>query len=226
MQVSAEVRWFWPDLPTELDEWFRRSASHPFPAGGGKQRNDDYLVDPDQTELGLKRRGQKLGVEVKGLVVKEWASLNVRPFSGIIELWTKWTTQKLELRSTTTIRKARWLRKFDMTSQSPEEVPLDDSELLLHSRVLPAYGCNVEFTKVTLPGNQVWWTLGFESFGPISTLERSLCAAATTLAGRHPPELGPACKVGILLWPNGTGALIASYPVWLRERSYSPTEVK
>jgi len=65
----------------------------PLPSRGGKQRNDDYLVDPDQTELGLKRRGQKLGVEVKGLVVKEWASLNVRPFSGIIELWTKWTTR-------------------------------------------------------------------------------------------------------------------------------------
>lgn len=69
MQVSDESRWFWSGSPTErLEEWFRGKHPDGIPAGGGKERRYDYLRDPDQDELGIKRRGEKPGVEVKGLV--------------------------------------------------------------------------------------------------------------------------------------------------------------
>jgi hypothetical protein len=46
------------------------TAAHPYAPGGGTPppRRDVYLYDPEQTELGIKARGLKPGLEVKGLV--------------------------------------------------------------------------------------------------------------------------------------------------------------
>ena len=59
------------------------------------------------------------------------------------------------------------------TSLGADEKPLDER------RSLPALGCNVELTEVTLASGKVWWTLGFESFGTIQTIENDLRAVAT-----------------------------------------------
>src|SRR5947207_3561754 len=115
MQVSAEIRWFWKDvLPPKLEEWFRNAKEKTCAAGGGEPRVDEYLYDLNQIELGLKRRGGKSGVEVKGLVTAASGRLNANPFAGPIDLWTKWTSEALDLKSdlTVAIEKIRWLRKF------------------------------------------------------------------------------------------------------------------
>jgi len=166
---------------------------------------DEYLYDAKQIELGLKRKGGKPGVEVKGLVAAAWGNSSVNPFAGPIDLWTKWTSEVLELDSdlTVSIEKIRWLRKFDTAKRFPEEIPLDDKEQPLDARELPALGCNVELTQITLRDAKVWWTLGFESFGAIQTVNNSLYTVAATLATRQPPGLG-------------TG-MLADYPAWLRE---------
>jgi hypothetical protein len=206
MQLSAEIRWFWSKVPPpQLEGWFRNATEDTCPAGGGEKRQDDYLYDGSQIELGLKRRGGKAGVEIKGLVAAAWGNLTANPFAGPIELWSKWTSEVLELASdrTVPIEKVRWLRKFDTAKQVPEEIPLDSKEKPLGKRVLPEIGCNVELTRITLRDDEVWWTLGFESFGTFQTLGKDLCAVAATLAARQPPQIG-------------TG-LLASYPSWLKE---------
>jgi hypothetical protein len=208
MQVSAEVRWFWHKTPPEgLKDWFCNANNDHCAAGGGvEEREDKYLRDASQSELGLKLRGNKKGVEVKGLVVVIWGGLTVQPFAGPVELWTKWTSEPLELNSNSTISvaKLRWLRKFDTTAQLPQEIPLDDKEQPRKDRPLPALGCNVELTQVRLQNEDVWWTYGFEAFGTIRTVTNDLRAVATMLAARQPPDL----KEGLL----------ASYPAWLEER--------
>lgn len=220
MQVSAEIRWFWINAPPpNLEEWFRNAPEHTCPAGGGKPRVDEYLYDRNQIELGLKRRGElglkrrggKPGVEVKGLVAAAWSNLSVKPFAGPVDLWTKWTSRVLELDLdlTVSMEKIRWLRKFDTAKRFPEEIPLDDKEQPLDARALPALGCNVELTQITLPDDKVWWTLGFESFGAIQTVDKSLYMVAATLATRQPPGLG-------------TGRL-ADYPAWLKEHVLAPS---
>jgi len=219
MQISAEIRWFWRNSPPpNLEEWFCASSEHTCSAGGGGERVDEYMADCGQTELGLKRRGGKGGIEVKGLVAADWDALNVSPFLGPIELWSKWTCEGLELNSTTPIKKVRWLRKFSTESLSPEEIPLGESEMPLDkNRALPRTGCNVELTRI-ITGQEVWWTLGFESFGQIQTVSNDLRAVAATLEARKPPELGPAGELSSPIWRGQNGAgLIASYPVWLRE---------
>ncbi len=206
MQVSAEIRWFWRNEPTALREWFC-SRDEFCAAGGGAPREDQYLRDARQAELGLKRRGGKAGIEVKGLVAVTSGGLVVGPFLGPIEIWTKWTCEALELPPalTVTIRKERWLRKFDTALTSPEEIALDHNEQPLElKRPLPVLGCNAEVTKVDLQG-ATWWTLGLESFGTIGTVENSLRAVATLLAARRPPDLGM--------------GQLASYPAWLRNHT-------
>ncbi len=99
----------------------------------------------------------------------------------------------------TTAARSSW----DSNAAVAEEIPLDSKEKPLGKRMLPEIGCNVELTRITLRDDEVWWTLGFESFGTFQTLGKDLCAVAATLAARQPPQIG-------------TG-LLASYPSWLKE---------
>ena len=204
MQVSAEIRWFWRNNPPlNLVEWFRNHGAGNCPAGGGKERVDEYLYDPVQSELGLKHRGGKPGVEVKGLVAANWSSLEVEPFRGPVELWAKWTSEPLVLNATVATTKTRWLRKFDTAGTPPLEISLDAGEKRVDGLSLPVVGCNVELTKVMLPNGKVWWTLGFESFGAVQEVANALQVTAVEIAFRKPPL------------PDG--GLLASYPTWLRE---------
>ena len=211
MQISAEIRWFWQNLPPpRLQDWFCNADVNGPVAGGGKKRVDEYLIDPGQVELGIKRRDGKKGAEVKGLVQVLLDGLAVPPFTGPIELWTKWTSEPLDLRPYATIStvKRRWLRKFDTVGSIPQEIALDADEKPLGGERLPDLGCNVELTEVTLPGGSVWWTAGFEAFGSLETVRGSLTSVAKTLSARQPPEL----EHGRLL----------SYPSWLKEVNPTP----
>ena len=215
MQVTAELRWFWSTSQDELKVWFCDSEIHNFPAGGGSKRIDSYLRDPRQVELGLKHRGGRYGVEIKGLVTVTADGCTEKPFDGDIELWTKWTSRTLILDTTKTIttEKQRWLRKFDTSSDRAVEVPLDQKENSVGE--LPARGCNIEFTQVrfldfetseALPDTTTWWTLSFESFGSMETVADSLRMTAHEMALRNPPEFAKALR--------------ASYPSWLSQ--YGP----
>lgn len=204
MQVSAEVRWFWKsEPPPELNGWFCGKAIHGFPAGGVEERTDVYLSDANQVQLGIKLRGQKEGVEVKGLVSVIESKLAEDPFVGGIEIWAKWTSEQLKLPddSVLSTAKRRRLRKFDASGPSPREIALDTDGKPLGQQ-LPVRGCNVEVTEITLlDRGEVWWTFGLESFGSLSTVEGDLRMVAKELASREPPNLD--------------GGLVASYPAWL-----------
>ncbi|HXX68704.1 MAG TPA: hypothetical protein VEK07_16070 [Polyangiaceae bacterium] len=203
MQVSAEIRWFWTGQgPCLLEAWFRDPKGHPVAPGGGHSRTDEYLRDEGQEQLGIKRRGGKKGIEVKGLVA-ELGEIRTAPFIGRVQLWTKWTSEALELTPAASVRtdKRRWLRTFAADGQVLVEVALDGSEKPVTGSP-PARGCNVELAEVRI--GSMWWTLGFESFGSLDTVEADLRAAAALVAReRHPPSLD--------------GWTPASYPRWLNE---------
>jgi hypothetical protein len=202
MQVSAEIRWFWKDVPPSgLKDWFISEAVHGCEAGGGNRRDDKYLVDKEQDELGIKQRGGKPGVEIKSLVADKYATLSEEPFAGPIQIWVKQATEVLEIEPNIVITKQRWLRGYDTSGPTPIEIPLDQDEKPKDGRKLPENGCNVELTQVSLPTGQVWWTLGFEAFGGLDTVAASLVATAKHLAKRNPPEL--------------KGGQCQSYPEWL-----------
>lgn len=204
MQISAEARWFWPEaLPPGLEDWYRTRAGS-CPPGGGAHREDVYLLDPGQVELGLKTRGAKPGVEIKGLVRVAPTASGRAPLSARLELWTKWTAPSLDLAGRPSVRmdKQRWLRKYDAgTADTLSEVALGADERPTDGR-LPRSGCNVELTRVRLDDGCVWWTLGCESFGThVDEIEANLGRALEHLAHTSPPGFGDAFE--------------ASYPTWL-----------
>src|SRR5258708_2279005 len=105
MQVSAEIRWFWPDPgPADLKDWFLSCELHGCaPGGGAEVRTDKYLRPEAPAELGLKFRGKKPGIEIKGLISRDVMPLSSTPFEGPIEIWTKWSSQSLVLKDAETV---------------------------------------------------------------------------------------------------------------------------
>jgi hypothetical protein len=206
--VSAEIRWFWEfSVPDQLQRWFHDQEAHPYSAGGGprSQRSDKYLREAGQGEVGIKARGgTEAGIEIKGLVSSGVGQLSAGPFQGPIEIWTKWSVRNLDLESRSLIvtEKVRWIRTFDVTERAVKEIQLNESGEPVNRGLLPKNGCNVELTRVRLSERaETWWTLGFESFGTIRTVESNLRLVADELSNRRPPKVA----MGIL----------ASYPVWL-----------
>jgi hypothetical protein len=202
MILSAELRWFWEgSAPPGLERWFCGSTC---PPGGGKPREDVYLLDREQAELGLKRRGGKGGVEIKGLVRRVEPPLTAGPLAGRVEIWSKWTSEALELDGmpTVVVRKVRRLRKLDTRSAHVSEIALGADETPLQGG-MPEEGCNVELTEVSIPGRPgTWTTLGLESFGSFQQVEVNLDRAVGHLLGTDAPE-----------FPRGTEQ---SYPAWIR----------
>ena len=192
MLVSAELRWFWRGgVPAAVDAWFRKRE---VPAGGGKLRTDEYLVDRSQIELGLKKRGTKPGIEIKGLVGSRGTVST--PFDGRVQIWSKWTSETLTIDHLprVNVRKTRWLRKFDTSGSHVVEIELDDQERPRHSPdKLPERGCHFEVVSLEVEGGSTpWGSVGFEAFGDLSTVENSLdrtlshvATAAELPAGRE-----------------------------------------
>jgi hypothetical protein len=201
MLISAELRWFWRgSLPSALEAWFRSGA---LASGGGKLRNDEYLMDPLQRELGIKKRSGRAGIEIKGLV--EVRARLLMPLDGCVQVWTKWTSKALTIDHLPrlVVQKTRWLRKFDTSGSAVRELELDADERLRDEAMpLPEQGCHVELVDLSF-GNEPehWSTFGFEAFGPLNTVERSLQRTIASMAPLGPDALA--------------GGLEMSYPEWL-----------
>ena len=195
--VSAELRWFWKDsLPDAIEPWFRLRELAP---GGGVPRVDEYLVDPAQPELGLKKRGGGYGVELKGLVTLG------RPLRGMsnapAQVWAKWLSETLTIDHLprVRIRKTRWLRKFDTSGPQVTEIRLDASQSRAVLARIPR-GCFSELSALGVDdGPTSWWTVAFEAFGELDTVEDSLQRTLDHIS--LPPQLA--------------GGLVMSYPEWL-----------
>src|SRR5262245_34677522 len=135
MQLSAETRLFWKDrAPDGLEAWFRDKTRHGSDPGGGGERTDKYVLDPNQVELGIKQRDARSdatpGYELKTLVAASWSVLTAGPLAGRVEMWTKVSAKALIIdeKLLVPIRKMRWLRKFETAGVDPVEIPLNDRE--------------------------------------------------------------------------------------------------
>lgn len=204
MQVTAEIRWFWrDDEPRDVLDWFVSADVHGEPTATPPSRVDRYLVDGQQAELGIKARGGRHGVEIKGLVDAHAASLDIAPFVGPVEIWSKWWTSAMSLDagSTIAIAKTRQVRAFETTGASPLEATKHLAAWLSGAVPLPSRGCNVEITRVETPDGQLAWTMALEAYGDLSTVSADLVATAEAMADRRPPGF--------------RNAECLSYPAWL-----------
>jgi hypothetical protein len=202
MFVSAEIRWFYPDeCPTNLHRWFGEMSPAP---GGGKLRIDEYLSQTNQSEVSIKKRGGKPGVEIKGLIAVCRSELV--PFAPYVELWCKWRLQAsaLEMTKRMIIQKTRWIRTYDTSRAAIVEIPLQADEEPLNGQPLPQQGCNVEISKIQIAEEpRQWWTLGFEAFGDLDSAPGNLLKTTQYLIAHSFPL--PIC-----------GEFL-NYPSWLAQ---------
>jgi hypothetical protein len=81
-----------------------------------------------------------------------------------------------------------------------------DERLRDASRAVPERGCLLELVATQVGDSRTsWWTLAFESFGPLDTVQESLRRAAVHVSQPAPPSL--------------EGGLQLSYPEWLSRLS-------
>ncbi len=204
MFLSAEVRWFWQGCcPPPVHDWFFKSGLAP---GGGRSRIDKYVPQRTEAEISLKKRGDKPGFEIKGLVTMRRVP-ELEPLAPHIEIWCKWscTIPAFKLTDELALRKTRWLRKFDTSKYVRSEIPLDADERPNKGYSLPVQGCNVELTEVEIAGHAgAWCTLGFEAFGDLDSVQTNL---TLTVLPEKP----------VLMRVVESGAFM-SYPAWLRAR--------
>lgn len=186
MLLSAEIRLFWSVEPSGIETWFMDASIHGSPASGPEDRTDIYLTDPKQTELGIKTRGENLGLEIKGLIAKPGDTLAFASYEIPIELWSKWSSEVLafDTKSGILLHKTRWLRRFDIAS---------------------GQGCNVEWTMVRTREDATHWTLGFEAFGPLPVILQTLRSTIRSMNQRNPP---PAPGAQLLSYPAWLAAQI------------------
>jgi hypothetical protein len=200
MLVSAELRWFWPNqCPRELERWFFDASPG---AGGGQLQCHEYLRPQNEPELGIKKRGSKPGVELKGLVsILRYPELMF--LAPYCELWCKWKSNAIDVPRTNSMatEKVRWIRKIDTSGPAALEIPVGPDEAPLNGGLLPKEGCNLELTKVEIVGvSGRWWTFCFEAFGDIESAPKNLQMAAKHAGSNSFPH------------PNGD---FLSYPAWL-----------
>ena len=202
MRLTAEIRWFWPDRPPqEFHDWFLGAGAAWTAAGSIKTRVDEYLRDPDQDALGIKKRGRG-DVEIKGLISRRDKHLDFAGCSSPIELWAKWASRTLDLDGLPliSVEKQRWKRSFSVHAGAV-------SELATSSEPLPRQsGCDAELTLLKGPDMAPWWTLGFEAHGELDKVEAVLSRTVSLMTWRCPPPLNPGEAIG--------------YPSWLKSRHW------
>jgi hypothetical protein len=140
-------------------------------------------------------------MEVKGLVAV-LPFVRVGSSSPCPQIWSKWTTTALDIKTYPSIvtHKSRRLRKFDACTTSLREIRLDERETPTGSERWPELGCDVELTRVVVGDGEPWWTLGFEAFGPYDGVQAALLRAVEGIA-RESLDV--------------SGGVEMSYPAWL-----------
>jgi hypothetical protein len=211
MAISAEIRWFWrKDDSKEISSWFLSPSIHGHEAGGGQVRIDAYWVDTQYDSVGIKIRGNKPGLEIKGLLSAELDHQISSSAKGMIEVWSKWTCGHTLPASTTlvSVSKRRWLRKYAVNGGLVRQIPLGENETPLGNEGLPQEGCNFEWTEISSPEHGQWHTLGFEAFGTEKLIKENLVNVMA-----HVTQNG---------FVDLRGSSNESYPSWLKKLTSLP----
>jgi hypothetical protein len=202
---SAEIRWFFPrPWSDEVRLWF--SAGRELEPEG--EREDQYLLFPDCETVGVKLREGKL--EVKARVSGPSPISLENGVRGQTDQWVKWSFASQGLPALTQdllqsgqwvgVQKKRIVRKFSADSDSVKEVPPKQQPF-------PASGCNVELTAIKVNATpKLWFSLGFEAFGPPAAVARILDEAVRSFFS------GNGAMPGIRLSESES----LNYPAWLR----------
>ncbi len=179
---TAEVRWFFEGPPPEsVVHWFDRLG------GSREAKRTDHYRPPVDDSINVKLREGRIEEKRRlsdGSIVQLHSSS-----SGRVERWRKWSMKPADAGFTLqtdghiAVTKARRLVGFGFYGEALGRV--SDPER--------RRGCDLELTRLQI-GQEHWWTICFEAFGPSDSLAATLRRAAAfafmapgspALAGHH-----------------------------------------
>ena len=207
MQVFAEARWFWQgSAQNRFTRWFTSSSSFALAAHGPEVRQDRYFCSGSQTNVGIKSRGTKAGIQVKSLIGTERPGLALEPMFGAIEIWIKQRAPRIELPAGQVVEltKLRWTRKFECDRAGAREIELCPGIQAAGKSSSVAVACKAELALVVLHDGASWWSFGLQAGGSAADAKSAVRATASLL---H--DLGA---------PDMDDAIALSYPAWLRRQ--------
>ena len=187
MLTTQEVRWFFKGLlPPGVMNWFYQADPKP---AGSAAREDLYLRLPESQTLGVKVREGRIEIKQR---LQDFGVVNLHErVAGYMEQWRKWGFALVEDVETIPqlgqsaewigVAKERRLRKYEITkTEAVGAIPID---------LLVARGCAAELGEIRVAG-ETWWSLCFEAFGEIATLQDNLLrVAAHVFQGEGTPRL-------------------------------------
>jgi hypothetical protein len=185
MLHSCEIRWFFLGvIPEEAKNWFEASDDQE-----EESRGDVYLVFPGCEATGIKlRNGAKFEIKARRSGPK-----TIEPVKGVVgraDCWVRWSPDfelTGELKRAMTegyhwieVDKTRWLRRYQIKDGArPSEIAKKDA---------PLQGCNVELAELQVESG-VWYTIGFEAFGPAKSVDDHLRATVEDFFSSRPGEV-------------------------------------
>ncbi len=204
MVFSAEVRWFFEgESPSTIQTWFGNTNGE---VKVEEVRVDKYLIFPACDSVGVKLRdGKKF--EVKSLIAAPRPFVG-EGFNGRTDSWVKWSfDDKQHMPKVAeamlvgdqwiSVEKTRMLRKFSATNGDLQPVDPD---------LRPDCGCNIELTRLQVEATKtIWFTLGFEAFGPVARVAQILAEATPLFFQQR----------GAMPCRELSGLASFSYPAWL-----------
>jgi hypothetical protein len=163
MSPTLEVRWFFDQLQTPLEEWFANKGLH-FQKNKPYPRIDFYLLISAEKGLGIKLR--EGNIEIKEPIdISDSENFEVH---GRVESWQRWgfKVEKIDNLADEIIDKKKdgWIEipkerigfkyRFD-DANNIIMVPIDDKTL--------KEGCQIEYTRFEMNGKE-YYTFNLESF--------------------------------------------------------------
>lgn len=179
---SAEIRWFFPPtMEWEFAlEWFmgdeyKKNDHNADTISGGifpnnikreELRTDEYLIIPNCTSVGVKKRQGKLEVKAQIGIMEKYLN---DPISGEINYWSKWSFQPSEanvmfMKDDLNLS-GKWLKIYKVRHLLKLS-RFKDVIIEILPEEWPESGCQVELTQIWAEDDmQKWTSFGFEAFG-------------------------------------------------------------
>jgi hypothetical protein len=199
MMSTVEVRWFGSGaVPPGLEEWFQQGEIEPEEQ---PRRTDHYLRPVLGDSQGIKLREGRIEVKRR---TRSYGMVPLHPkVAGLVECWRKWSFELAGTRDSLedmlvpaynwiAVRKERRMRLYSLAAGGRVAAVTTDEA--------PERGCGLELTGIAVAG-EVWWSLGFETFGGSASLREGLFPVTEHLLSQgHAPTLDAQASYSYLMW--------------------------
>lgn len=187
--TTYEIRWFIREQPFAVDQVFGPNTR--------AEERIDWYAPPGHPGTGTKLREGRLETKLMTEIVE---TVDHAGCQAVMQRWQKWSEaleeaapddELLRKSGWVEVKKERWLQVWSTESETLT---------LTQSRI--GKGALFELTRLQTPKG-LWWTVGFEAFGPEGTRRASLEQVMNHVLEQLPDHV----RLGL---PDSMG-----YPEWL-----------